>query len=289
MLTFCTVSTNSHLFKSYALADSIEKFGAKLYVLITDDINKSGIIDKPENVELVSLSKIQNEHSEKVVDKYNGDKLRWALKPFFLSYLLNRNEKVVYVDNDIYFYNDFNFLEKELDENNVLLTPHFYPSDPKENQTWLESNFRIGLFNAGFIAVNQRAKEAMQWWSECTLYEMKRSYSRGLFDDQKYLDLFPVLFEGVKILKHRGCNLAGWNDYNKLEENKVIFIHFNSYTLNKFKVNSNYYFSYYKIYLSALQEYFPKFEVKKIKFDRLKIQNAVYFVNWKISRLMNLK
>ena len=69
MLTFCTVSTNSHLFKSYALADSIEKFGAKLYVLITDDINKSGIIDKPGNVELVSLSKIQNEHSEKVVDK----------------------------------------------------------------------------------------------------------------------------------------------------------------------------------------------------------------------------
>ena len=61
--------------------------------------------------------------------------------------------------------------------------------------------------------------------------------------DQRYLDAFPVYFDGVKIIKHLGCNIAQWNtDYLKREAMganilingrwPLIFIHFSAVTID---------------------------------------------------------
>jgi hypothetical protein len=60
--------------------------------------------------------------------------------------------------------------------------------------------------------------------------------------DQRYLDAFPVYFEGVRIVKHLGCNVAQWNsDFLKRKEVDgeilingkwpIVFIHFSSVTI----------------------------------------------------------
>ena len=65
---------------------------------------------------------------------------------------------------------------------------------------------------------------------------------RGLFVDQAYLDLLPIYFESVKILRHRGCNVANWNQIEcQREENQpgvitingfpLVFIHFTASTI----------------------------------------------------------
>ena len=283
---FCTITTDSHLFKTFALAKSLEKFGGQLKVLVIDGNIKGVETVVPQNVELFSLQNIWSNRSQTVLDKYKGDKRRWALKPVFLLFLLGIFDKLIYVDNDIYFFNDFKFLLNDLEVNNILLTPHFYPSSPKQNQTWLESNLKLGLYNAGFIGVNINAKEALEWWSDCCLYEMRRSFWRGLFDDQKYLDLFPVLFDKVKIVKNRGCNFAGWNDQNMVTEKGIVFIHFNHHTLSRFQISSSPYFNFFTQYLRTIEKYYPNFKLKEKQFDKFKVKNALYFLRWKLARIL---
>lgn len=285
MSIYCTISTFSHLFKAFALADSLAVFQKDLKVLLID-----GDVDKlsksaPNNITFFSLTDLISERANAVKAKYKEDYLRWALKPVFLLHLLSDYSSVIYVDNDIYFFNDSKFLEDYLLEYNILLTPHFYPSEPNRNQTWLEANFRIGLFNAGFIGVNTGAKKALEWWADCCLYELRKAYWRGLFDDQKYLDLFPILFEKVKIIKDRGCNLAGWNSDIILKMDKIIFIHFNEYTINKFKNTGNPYFAFFYRYKMMLRSHGFNKESKTLKLNKFKLQNFIYFIRWKISRL----
>lgn len=292
MPTFCTISTTSHLFKAFALADSIAAYGYDLHVLVVDETFKDAV---PGNVILHDLQELTDEMSRKLIAKYQGnkDKLRWAMKPCFLNKLLLSETKVIYVDNDVLFYNDPGFLFDLLDTDKVLLTPHFYHSDPSKEQNWLEANFRVGLYNAGFIGVNQHAYAMLQWWAGCCLYNIKKSFWRGLFDDQKYLDLVPVIFDEVKIVKHKGCNLAGWNyaAYSIIETaeiaNNLVFVHFADLTMKAFSEPGCAFNPIYNQYISALKRYKPAYRFEKPSIKAYHFMSYFYYVKWRILRCFN--
>jgi hypothetical protein len=249
---FCTITTQSHLYKCYALFESLYQIDSKscLHVLLTDIDNLSGLDVPLRGVKLYILDDIKGvSYSEEIVNKYlrSSDKLRWSLKSVFLRKILAFEEvqELVYVDNDIAFFGEFYFLFEALKTHNILLTPHNYPRDPLSNQNWLEANFRVGLYNAGFVGANKKSVSSLEWWSKCCLYRCEKNYFRGLFDDQKYLDLMPIIDSSTKVLEHKGCNLAGWNlsictrgeESNEIKINsnwEVIFIHFNPITITCF-------------------------------------------------------
>ena len=68
-----------------------------------------------------------------------------------------------------------------------------------------------GLYNAGFIGANKNGTGALNWWAEMCHFKIEKDPEHGFFVDQKYLDMLPVLFEDIKIISHKGCNLASWN------------------------------------------------------------------------------
>lgn len=286
VLHFCSICTKSHMYKSLALAQSLAKYKGILHLLVIDDYEETEL-KLAQNIKLYKLSELKTETAKLIQSKYKGDKLRWALKPSFLKQLLkaNKADTVIYVDNDIYFFNDPSFLFEKLNSSSMLLSPHFFKADPKEEQNWLEVNFRLGLYNAGFIGASKQAIDALEWWEKCCAYRMKRSYYRGLFDDQKYLDLLPILFEKVEILKHRGCNLAGWNDNVKLSDLEVIFIHFNAFTINKFKSLKNPYNSYLRHYHEVLKKYNPDYKPKSSRFSFFNFKNYFIYLIWRIEKL----
>ena len=295
MTNFCTISTVSHLYKAYALADSIAPFGGVLSVLVVDGAEKKAE-NIPINVRFFSFIDLKEPIAKRIISKYNTnkDKLRWALKPVFLNFLLQNNPKVIYVDNDVFFFNDFLFLFEKLEKKNILLTPHFYEANPEQNQNWLEANYRVGLYNAGFIGVNSNAIPFLDWWVNCCLYNVKKSYWRGLFDDQKYLDLVPVLFDEVEIIKNRGCNLAGWNyknGKNKLDSysSDLIFIHFAELSIIEFSKTESQWYENYIIYSNSLKKHNVNYIFKKKIINKHSIMNNLYFVSWKCCRLFEKK
>ncbi len=244
----CTISSKSHLFKAEVLFSSLRnRSTAEFFCLCIDQEAKS-----MDCVTMLKLADLQTPQSKQIIAKYKADKLRWACKPLILAHLLDLGfNKVIYVDNDIHFFSSPQFLFDELDVYDVALTPHYYKANATKEQYWLEANFRVGLFNAGFIGVNSNGISAMHWWADCCAYNIKKSTWRGLFDDQKYLDLMPVLFDNVRIIKHKGCNVAGWNlDLSPRSLNKsgevtldyqwpLIFIHFNRFTINQILIGKD--------------------------------------------------
>lgn len=259
---FCTISTESHLYKCFALAKSLEAFGGNLVILLVD--KQIGQQKLPTNIRFIYLSDFQESVAQAIIKKYNAnkDKLRWSLKPVLLKYLLASYNKVIYVDNDIHFFGSFDFLFDMLGDSSILLTPHDYPRDPTKNQNWFEANFRVGLYNAGFVGVCKKALPTLDWWGNACLYRCEKNYWRGLFDDQKYLDLIPIIDENCHIVRHPGCNASEWNASirNRTYENGqhiisgkylLVFYHFNQYAINQLDTHD----LLWQEYLACLSNY----------------------------------
>jgi hypothetical protein len=245
MNTFCTIITADYLPFAKVLHASLQKNvpGTTLQVLVVDQTDFTSSPDFTiYSIDTVITSPV----AKGIYKKYahtNPDHFRWALKPVFISYLLQQGfDKVIFADPDTFFVNNFSFLFDELDANTILLTPHWANLNPFENEGSLIDVMRGGLFNAGFIGVNKNGMEALNWWAEMCHYKTEKNEELGLFVDQKYLDILPVQFNAVKIIKHQGCNLASWNVQTckreiingKLTINQQfepVFIHFNRETI----------------------------------------------------------
>lgn len=294
---FCTITTQSHLFKVKALFESLSEYpDIELFCLITDS---SVLPNATFGEQYHTLEHLNDVHFEAIKSKYQGDKLRWSLKPVYIKHLLqNGYEKVIYCDNDIFFFDSPQFLFNKLDESDVLLTPHWYPHNPNENQNWLEANFRVGLYNAGFFAANQKSIKALEWWADCCIYNVKKAFNRGMFDDQKYLDLMPIVFENVKVLKHKGCNVAGWNYAEFIiakKEEKIfindkyplIFIHFTPLSFREFSKNNNLFNQSLSDYLNVIKKHNPGYSFEK-ELARTSKDYIFYlqFLYWKLQRLV---
>lgn len=288
----CTISTQSHLFKSYTLLESVEKYcQTDLFCLVTDSTEI-----KHSRFQCHSLNDLKSDKATKIKKKYRNDRLRWSLKPVYVKHLLDQGyDQVIYVDNDIFFYSSPDFLFEKLKTSDFLLTPHFYKANPRKEQNWLEANYRVGLYNAGFFGATKNAIPILDWWADCCIYNVKKAYWRGLYDDQKYLDLVPVIFENVEIVKNRGCNLAGWNaddidlhyENDKLIINgeELVFIHFAQLSIEQFsKLNSKLY-PVFKHYLEELQNHKSEFQFSNKKYSQLSFSTYFYYLRWKLSRL----
>lgn len=267
-ICFASIATASHLHKVVTLSRSVFKLcksydiSFQLWCIDSNDVVLNEIDVRGYN------DLMEHSQASKVIEKYEGssDHIRWSLKPVMISELLKNHDKVIYLDNDTFFFNDPAFLFDELENHDILLTPHHYPRNPLENQNWLEANFKVGLYNAGFVGVNKNGKHVMDWWADCCLYRCEKSLLRGLFDDQKYLDLVPVIHPNTKVLEHKGCNVAGWNtevcERVKQEDGTIliddiwpiVFIHFNGFT-NRAIINGDdpLLRPYFEKYLDALQ------------------------------------
>jgi hypothetical protein len=212
--TFCTIITASHLPWAIALTRSLRDSGSKagMSILVVDAGNDTQVTE--QGVELVTLEEMRrSDLGRRICDRYATlpDALRWSLKPVLMMHLLDRYDKLIYLDWDLHFYNDPGFLWNELDGSSILLSPHWRSSRVSIDLPNFEALLVGGLFNAGFVGANRGGIPALLHWGENCFDLCIKDFTRAMCDDQHYLNLLPVYFEKVGILRHRGCNLANWN------------------------------------------------------------------------------
>ena len=240
----CTIITHSHLPFADALLRSLRLHSqnAELHVLIVDDDDESVDGDGMHILHLADLGVA----AERQVEKYSSDsnKLRWSLKPVLMLHLLKNFERVIYLDPDLCFFSSSDFLFRRLDTTALLLSPHRAPFNPFQYPEKFSMNFLSGLYNAGFLGANSKALSSLAWWAEACIFHMAHEPQYGFLDDQRYLDLIPVLEPTAGILEHEGCNLGSWNletcrrsfgrDGRVIINQKydVVFVHFNGETIH---------------------------------------------------------
>lgn len=123
--------------------------------------------------------------------------------------------KIFYFDPDMVIFSDLAELIAELDQHNVILTPHI--TVPEENLGAVLDNeigsLKYGVYNLGFLGVRTSAEglRFLNWWSERLLHYCYDDIAGGLFTDQRWIDLAPVFFEGIGILRGPQYNVATWN------------------------------------------------------------------------------
>jgi hypothetical protein len=178
--------------------------------------------------------------------KYSILELSTAVKPFFLNWLFRSYgfDKVIYLDPDIRVYASLAGIEAALETFNIVLTPHL--TDPLEDDrqpTELQI-LRAGAYNLGFIALraDSEVERFLRWWQSHLYDHCTVDLLRGLFVDQRWIDLVPGMFSGVYILREPGYNAAYWNAAHRkivqIKEHLVVgdqplyFFHFSGYNPN---------------------------------------------------------
>ncbi len=184
-------------------------------VILADQVD--GYFDSnAEDFEILLSTDLPIPHSRWFHFKYTITELNTAVKPYAFEYLFERYDldRIVYLDPDIRIYSRMERLTAAFDQGaNVLLTPHLTGALDDDKRPSEIDILRTGTYNLGFIAV-ARGRESMAflaWWQQRLYDHCVVDLPRGLFVDQRWVDLVPGLFEGVAILRDAGYNVAYWN------------------------------------------------------------------------------
>lgn len=167
--------------------------------------------------------------------------LNTNVKPSAIKYLLESFDQCLFLDPDTVLYAPLQPVWDGLSTANVVLTPHLL--DPKSTLTFKAQQdlLRHGGFNLGFIGLARSAETLrfLDWWEVCCLEWGFNAQTDGFFVDQKFVDHGPVLFEGFKVLRHRGLNVAYWNLHERAVENRggvwmvgdepLLFVHYSGF------------------------------------------------------------
>ncbi|WP_108507838.1 hypothetical protein [Polynucleobacter acidiphobus] len=225
-----TIISANYLAYAKTLALSVKKadHGA-LLVLIAD--KKASCKEKLEYIsefDYIFAEDIGIQSIHEMAFKYDITEFNTALKPFFLEYVINNiNDRVVYLDPDVFVYERLTPIQDALQRSSILLTPHsttpimdgLRPSDI--------DFLRTGVFNLGFIAIKKcdEVKKFLCWWKSRCEKLCFNDTAFGTFVDQKWIDLVPCYFSKVEILKIAGLNVAYWNIHERtLSKNNGKFL-----------------------------------------------------------------
>lgn len=209
----CTIVSRNYFAYAITLRESFLAHHPEcdFHILIVDRKDSSFIIEPDVKVTWVEDLGIPGFLSYAM--RYDIMELNTNVKPTFLLNLCKQYEKVIYFDPDIRIYRPLDIILDRLDEYSIVITPHIV-SPINDALKPGEVDFLFdGIFNLGFIAVrsDKNGMNMLEWWENRCLEQGYGERSRGLFVDQKWINLVPCLFSGVYIEKTPGCNMAYWN------------------------------------------------------------------------------
>lgn len=239
------------------LGHSVKRHEPEAVFLIVLADKKAKAIDYSEiPFEVVSAASIEPQ-LDQLARKYGIVELNTCIKPRIFEYLFSERsaDRVVYLDPDIRVYAPLAELDDVLDGTNIALTPHILTPIPLDGKNPTENLFlACGLYNLGFIAAKRspETQAVMAWWKDRTYAAGYVKPEAGMFVDQLYMNLVPLLFSEVSVMRHEGYNMAPWNLHERTlsRENdvylvnatrKLVFFHFSSFRVDSGELPVHYY------------------------------------------------
>ncbi|AFZ52759.1 glycosyltransferase [Cyanobacterium aponinum] len=220
-----TICSNNYLPYARILFHSLQKYhpSDQIYLCLADkkdplfplEINNVNIIEGEE-------LNIPNFHD--FAFRYDIMEFNTALKPFMMQLLIEKYnfDQVVYLDPDIELYAPLDSIFSALDNgSDFVITPHITKPSEGEGYPGDIGVMQAGIYNLGFIAVSNSCQviEFLHWWGRKLRFHCLSEQEKGIFVDQKFVDLLPAFHDKVTILKDTNVNVAYWNlEQRKLEK-----------------------------------------------------------------------
>lgn len=281
-----TICSNNYLPQAITLKDSFLNHNPdfKFYIVLVDEKHPDVNYKLLEPAELILASDISLYDLDELLSRYNIIELNTSIKASCFKHLIsihNDAELMYYLDPDLYFYAPLKASNLLLKSNNsAVLTPHILEIIPRDNHFPDENTFlNFGTYNLGFLGLNVKDEAAIKlldWWEERTLNHGQIDLSHGYFVDQLWMNLAPIIFERVAVLKDYGYNMGPWNlherNVTKVDSNGVlindeaplVFYHYSKLSDNEDEV-SRVYNRYQLSDLKLLQTLYKEYKALMVK------------------------
>ena len=211
---FFTIVSNNYRHFARTLVRSVRQHSPDIDAIVVICDDPPPVADPRDDYREISIRELGLPKFDRFVFQYTILELNTAIKPWAIRALFDRGyERVVYLDPDIKLYGSIDAILARLDRADIVLTPHLTgPLDDGKHPSEL-AILQSGSYNLGFIAL-RRSEESMRfvtWWQDKLMRDCVVDIPRGLFTDQKWIDLVPGMYRGVAIERDPGWNVAYWN------------------------------------------------------------------------------
>ena len=135
----------------------------------------------------------------------------WTCTPALSDYLVRTGaagDDVCYLDADMMFFADPQVLIDELEaDGSILIHEHRYSANMSDWET------SAGRFNVGFVGfrIGEEAQRCTGRWRAQVIEKCVRDPENGYCGDQGYLNEWPQLYPGLRIMANIGGGVAPWN------------------------------------------------------------------------------
>lgn len=211
-----TIIAKNYLAHARALMASVKRFDPQVLRIVVLADEPEGLFDPAEeDFVVVSSDEIPVEKLHWFRFKYTVLEFSTAIKPFAARLLFDRYgfDSLAYLDPDILLYRSPAPIFEAVEAAEIVLTPHLTAQISDDSRPSEIDILRCGTYNLGFIGLRNspECRRFLAWWSERVYDRCVVSLEHGLFVDQKWVDLAPGLFEGVKVIRDPSWNVAYWN------------------------------------------------------------------------------
>lgn len=293
MKYFCTYFDRNYLSRGLALHHSLKEHCPefRLWALCMDESAYKALkqLNLPE-IEPIALHQFEQGDDSLLRAKQNRSKVEYyfTCTPSLPLYVLNHWPEVdliTYLDSDLFFFANPEPLFKEMGANSISIIDHRFP--PR-----LRNRARFGIYNVAWLSFrrDENGLDCLNWWREQCIAWCYDREEKGRFADQKYLDDWPVRFQNVTVLQHKGANLAPWNQENYrisfqdghclVDDEPLIFYHFQGFREVRRGIYDAGLWSYHVRAPSQLITglYFPYVKAFRLPLPEISMQSSRYSV-----------
>lgn len=216
MQIFCTLFDSYYLDKGITLYRSLERCSSdfKLYIFAFDDKSFEILTDlRLSHAVIVHHAQVEDTRLLKLKAERSKAEYCWTCTPVIIEYVLRNFDETdcTYIDSDLFFFGDPKVLFDEITGAgaNIVITEHRFKNSLNGRRLCRRSGKYCVEFN--YFDQSENARRALTWWKERCFEWCFHLYEPERMGDQKYLEKFPKLFQGVHELGHLGGGVAPWN------------------------------------------------------------------------------
>jgi hypothetical protein len=242
MRYYCTYFDHNYLPRGLALYYSLRRHAPdfELWVLCLSGQCHEWLTQKKlPGIRPISLEEFEQADHDLLCAKQNRSIVEYYFTcspslPRFVFAHASQADLVTYLDSDLYFFRDPEPVFAEIGARSVAIIAHRFPPALKHLE-------ETGIYNVGWVSFrrDEKARACLEWWRARCLEWCYDKVEPGRYADQKYLDQWPSLFEGVATLENKGANLAPWNLANyqirfidgrvRVDSDELVFFHFHGF------------------------------------------------------------